>query len=171
MNELSLVLHVFFVTVLVGPQVLLFLAVTPATWAIEDHDLRTLVVRVIARRYALLTLIALAALLVTGLYQLYNVTPVPIREEMMDYRYGTIFVLKMTVFLILIGLIAVHGMVFARRTARVAEAVQAGELERWELERARRNSMVFSGSMLLVTLVLLALGVLLGNPEYARQLN
>ena len=82
MNELSLVLHVFFVTVLVGPQVLLFLAVTPATWAIEDHDMRTLVLRVIGRRYALLTVIALVALLVTGLYQMYNVTPDPIREEM-----------------------------------------------------------------------------------------
>jgi hypothetical protein len=39
----------------------------PASWLIEDDDLRSTVVRVIARRFAALTVLALVGLLATGL--------------------------------------------------------------------------------------------------------
>ena len=60
----------------------MFLAVTPASWLIGDDELRSQVVRVIARRFAVLSVVALVGLLLTGLYQLYNVTPDVIREDM-----------------------------------------------------------------------------------------
>jgi hypothetical protein len=40
-------------------------------------------------------------------------------------------------------------------------------LERWELDRARRNSMMFSALMILVSIGILALGVLLAFSPYA----
>ena len=167
MNELSLIIHVSLAAILVGPQLLMFLAVTPASWLIGDHELRTQVVRVIARRFAVLSVFALIGLLLTGLYQLYNVTPDVIREDMTDYRFGVIFMIKMTLFLVLIAMIAFHAAVLARRMARVTDELRAGRAEAADLEGARRNSMLFSGLMVLVSFAILAMGVLLGNPQYA----
>jgi putative copper export protein len=171
LGELSLVIHVILAAVLVGPQVLMFYAVAPASWLIEDDDLRTSVVRVIARRFASLTVVALAGLLITGLWQFYtpSVVPPSIQDSMNDYRWGGIFMLKMTLFVILVGMIAFHGAVLARRIGAVTEEVKAGRAERWALERARRNSLVFSGLMVLVSIAILALGVLLAFAPFADQ--
>jgi putative copper export protein len=145
----------------------MFLAVAPASWLIADHELRTNVVRVIARRFAVLSVVALVGLLITGLYQLYNVTPDVVREDMTAFRFGTIFMIKMTLFVVLIAMIAFHGAVLARRMAAVTEAVRSGSAEVGALEHARRNSLLFSGVMVLVSFALLALGVLLGNPQFS----
>ena len=167
MNELSLIIHVSLAAILVGPQLLMFLAVTPASWLIGDHELRSQVVRVIARRFAVLSVVALVGLLLTWLYQLYNVTPDVIREDMTTYRFGIIFMVKMTLFLLLVAMIAFHGAVLARRMAAVTEEVKAGRAEAAALEGARRNSLLFSGVMVLVSFAILALGVLLGNMQYS----
>lgn len=169
MSQLSLIIHVIFATVLVGPQILMFFAVAPASWAIEDDDVRTFVVRVIARRLATLTVVALVGLLVTGLFQFYqdDVVPPAIREDLGGYRFGLVFMVKMTLVVVLVGMIAFHASVLARRMAAVTEGVKTGSLERYELDGARRNSMLFSGLMVLVSLAILALGVTLGFGPYA----
>ena len=169
MAPLSLVLHVLFASILVGPQILMFFAVAPASWLIEDDDVRTTVVRVIARRFATLSIVALIGLLVTGLIQFTSPSIVPpaIRADLNGYRWGGLFMLKMTLFVVLIAMIAFHAAVLARRIGRVTEEVKAGRLERWELERARRNSLLFSGLMIVVSVAILALGVLLAYPPYA----
>jgi uncharacterized membrane protein len=168
-GHVSLIVHVLLATVLVGPQILMFLAVAPASWLIEDDDLRTSVVRVIARRFATLTVVALVGLVVTGLFQLYDDTVVPpaIRESMGDFRWGQIFMAKMTLLVVLVGMIAFHAAVLAQRIGRVTQEVKAGRLERWDLERARRNSLVFSGLMILVSVAILALGVSLAYSPFA----
>lgn len=169
MGLVSLIVHVLLAAVLVGPQILMFFAVSPASWLIEDDDVRQGVVRVIAKRFAALTVLALVGLLITGLIQFYDeaVVPPSIQESMNDYRWGQIFMWKMTLFLVLIGMIAFHAMVLAKRIGRVTEEVKAGRLERWELERARRNSLVFSGFMILVSIGILALGVMLAYAPFA----
>jgi uncharacterized membrane protein len=171
MSEISLIIHVVFAAILVGPQVLMFFAVTPASWAIEDDDLRTFVVRVIARRFAVLTVIALVVLLATGLFQFYrdDVVPPAIREDLGGFRFGVIFMAKMTLVVVLVGMIAFHASVLSRRMATVTEGVKSGSLERYELDRARRNSLMFSALMILVSLGLVALGVLLAFAPFADE--
>lgn len=169
MGVISLIIHVLLATVLIGPQILMFFAVAPASWLIEDDDVRQRVVRVIARRFASLTVVALVGLVITGLTQFFDqeVVPPQIRESMNNYRWGQIFMWKMTMFVVLIGMIGFHAAVLARRIGRVTEEVKAGRLERWELERARRNSLLFSGLMILVSIGILALGVMLAYAPYA----
>src|SRR3979409_1472900 len=98
MDTLSLCLHVLFATILVGPQILLFYAVIPSTWLIEDEGLRRSVTAVVTRRFGMLSGISLLGLLITGLYQFYagDVVPAGVRDHMMDYRWGLIFSAKMT---------------------------------------------------------------------------
>lgn len=163
MGEASVMIHVVLATILVGPQVLLFFAVTPASWLIEDDALRTQVVRVIARRFAVLAIAAIVGLVITGLFQYYNdaVVPPVVRENVNEYQFGPVFVIKMTLVTALVGLIIIHGVIFARRIAHVTAEVQAGRMERYDLEQARRNSLLFSGLMILVSVAIVMLGVAL----------
>ena len=171
MGLISMIIHVTAAAVFVGPQLLMFYAVTPATWLIDDEKLKRQLVAVIARRFGALAAIALVTLLVTGLYQFYTVVPEHIQDDMMSYRFGLVFVTKMTMFTVVIGLVMLHAMVFARRIRRLSAAVEAGDAEPAELEQARMHSFLFSGLLLLASFATLWLGVTLGHAEYSYVLR
>ena len=163
--------HVLFAALLVGGQVLLFFAVIPSTWLIDDEGLRRRVTLVVAHRFTWIVGISLVGLIVTGLAQFYTDIFVPpdIREEMMEFHFGRVFATKMLLVTILVVMIAVHGAVYGQRIARISDAVQAGELDIAELEQARRTSMVFSAFMVLVSILLIFLGATLGNHAYSHD--
>ena len=163
--------HVLFAALLVGGQVLLYFAVLPSTWLIEDEGLRRRVTLVVAHRFTWIVGISLVGLIVTGLAQFYTDIFVPpgIREEMMEFHFGRVFMVKMLFVTILIIMIAVHGAVFGQRIGRISDAVQAGEMDRGELEQARRTSLVFSTLMVLVSIALVFLGATLGNHAYSHD--
>ena len=170
MDTLSLIIHVTAAAILVGPQVLLWFAVVPSTWLIEDERLRRRVTRVSTVRFGMLSTIALVALVVTGLYQFYNVVPEGIQDDINGFRWGPIFMLKMTLFVVLVGLILLHGLVYGRRVARLSDAWLEDPDDQelgWELERQRRWSFGVSFIMIVVSVVVLALGVTLGHGEYS----
>jgi uncharacterized membrane protein len=168
MDTTSLIIHVTAAAVLFGPQVLMFYAVTPATWILANEEVRRAVVKVIAGRFGQLTVIALVLLLLTGLYQYYSVVPEHIREAPNDYRFGMIFAAKMGGFTLIIALIAVHVIFFARKIARLSDAVIAGDDEqKAPLDLARSQSFLVSLILLLVTFATLALGVTLGDESYS----
>ncbi|MGE3856717.1 MAG: hypothetical protein AB7G21_07155 [Dehalococcoidia bacterium] len=180
MGTLSIMIHVTAAAVLVGPQILMFLAVVPATWIIEDNEkLKRAITRVVAARFGMLAGIAIVTLLVTGLYQYYTTVPESVRATPEDYRFGTIFILKMTMFTVLIVLIYIHMFRYGRRIAALSDEVIAGEDDpfstsadqlretRNELERMRQKSFGFSVFILGASLITLWLGVALGDPTFA----
>jgi uncharacterized membrane protein len=168
-ETISLIVHVTAAAILVGPQIVLFLAVIPATWLIDDERLKRDVTHVITGRYGRLAAIALVALVVTGFYQLYAVTPDVIRESMMDHRYGLIFTAKMTVFLVLLALLAYHIFGVGRQIRRLSDRVLAGgsEADLADLDARRRLSFILSFFIVLASFGVLFLGVVLGNHNYS----
>lgn len=167
MELISLIIHVTAAAAFVGPQLLMFYAVTPASWLIEDEKLKRQVVSVIARRFGALAGISLVTLLITGLYQFYTIVPEAIQEEMMDYRFGYVFITKMTLFTVVLVMVLLHAMIFARRIRRISEAIDAGQATTADLDAARRASFAFSALLMLVSLATLWLGVTLGDPSYS----
>lgn len=168
MQTTSLIIHVIAAAILFGPQVLMFYAVTPATWMLSNEETRRGVVKVVAGRFGRLTVVALAVLLVTGLYQYYSIVPEPIRADPQGYRFGPIFATKMGAFTTIIVLIVLHVFLFARKIARLSDAVIAGdEGQRPALETARSQSFLFSLILLIVTMGTLALGVALGDESFS----
>ena len=167
MDTISLMLHVLFAALLVGPMLLLAIAVTPSAWLIEDEGLRRAVTRVVTRRYAVIAGVSLVGLLVTGLYQFYSLVPDAIQEDMLDFRFGLIFMVKMTGFVLLVALIALHAMYFGPRIRRASEAVERGEAEPGVLEHQRRNSLLLSLLMTAVGIAVLFLGATLGDHAYS----
>ena len=166
MDNLSLIIHVIAATLIVGPQVLLFFAVVPATWIIEDEQLKRAIVRVVTQRYGYMAGGAMVVSLVTGLYQFYSVTPEQVSDDMTSFRFGWIFMTKMTLFLLFVALVGFHAVV-GRRIGRLADAVVAGNGDARALENQRRNSFILSAVMMLVSIALLAFGVLLGRGEFS----
>ncbi len=166
MENLSLILHVFAATLIVGPQVLLFFAVVPSTWLIEDEQLKRAVTRVVTQRYGMMAGIALLISLLTGLYQFYNVTPDFVNEDISSYRFGGIFITKMTLFVVFVAMVAFHAVI-GRRIGRLADAVVAGDGDEFELENQRRKSLMLSMAMMIVAVALLAFGVLLGHGQFS----
>lgn len=171
---ISLMLHVTAAAILVGPQLLMFLAVTPATWLIDDERLKANIIHVVAGRFGMLAGGALVVLLATGLYQYYTRVPDPIQAEMMDYNFGAIFIIKMTLFTLLIGLLLAHVGIFSRRISRLSVQVMAepeNEEARGALETARLQSFTFSIVVLVTSIAILCLGVALGDESYSYQLR
>jgi uncharacterized membrane protein len=166
-ENLSLVLHFFAATLIVGPQVLLFVAVVPSTWLIEDEALKRAVTRVVTQRYGMIAGIAMATSLITGLYQFYNVTPEAVSEDMNSYRFGWIFITKMTLFTAFIAMVAVHAVI-GRRIGRLADAVVAGDGDEFALENQRRFSLMLTMAMMAVSIGILVFGVLLGRGEFSH---
>lgn len=180
MGTLSIMIHVTAAAILVGPQVLMFLAVVPATWIIEDNEkMKRAITRVVAARFGMLAGAAIVTLLVTGLYQYYNTVPQSVRESPEDFRFGTIFVLKMTMFTILLILIYLHMYKYGRRIAALSDQVIAAEDDpfskgadevrqlRVDLEIARQKSFGFSVFILAASMITMWLGVALGDPTFA----
>jgi uncharacterized membrane protein len=123
-DNLSLILHVSAAVLFIGPQVILFFAVIPATWLIKDQRLRRDVTMVITQRFGKLSGFALGILLVTGLYQFYGVVPTAVSDDMMSYRFGMLFMSKMLLFTIVVALVALH-VIVAKRVGKLTEAVTA----------------------------------------------
>ena len=170
MDTISLIIHVTAAALLVGPQVLLFLAVVPSTWLIEDERLRRDVTRVVTARFGTISGVTIVALLATGLYQFYEVVPEAIQDDLSNFRFGLVFILKMTLFTLLLVMIAVHAFVIAPRIGRWSDAVIADpedEDAAWYLDGQRRWSFLLTLGMVLVSLAILTLGVMLGHHEYS----
>ncbi len=170
MDMISLILHVTAAVALIGPQLLLFGAVIPATRQLPEEQ-RSAVTRIVTRRFGMLAGIALLVLLTTGLYQFYEMVPQPVQDEMNEFRFGMIFMTKMTLFVVLLVLIAAHAAWIGPRIQRALDATRntgdEGADESEALRALRRRSLWISGAMVAASLAVLALGVTLGHHEYS----
>ncbi|MEC7789002.1 MAG: CopD family protein [Chloroflexota bacterium] len=164
MDTISLILHVTAAAALFGPQILLFFALTPATWFIDDEQLKRNVVSTVARRFGVLSAASILILIITGLYQMQALTPEGARE----LKWGSIFLVKMVLFVLLMGLMLVHTQYFGKKIRSMSDSVIEGATEvSGDLDYLRRQSWAFSFLMLVVTMILLWLGVMLGNHSYS----
>lgn len=179
MQTFSLILHVTAAALLVGPQLLMFFAVVPATWLIEDDErLKRALLRVIAGRFGMLATFAIVVLVITGVYQYATIVPKGVRDSSTS-RFGLIFSIKMMMFFLVMVMIGVHTRLYGRRIARLSDEVIAlesdpssarreeGRARAVQLERARTQSFTFSALILVASLITLWLGVALGDESFS----
>jgi uncharacterized membrane protein len=168
-NTLSLVIHVTAAVLLVGPQVLLWFAVIPSTWLIDDERLRRNVTRVVTARFGMMSGLALIALLVTGIYQ-YTQVPADVRTHMNNFWWGPLFQLKIGLLVLFLGLLAFHVFFVAPVIARLSDKVIADggtEDDVYQLDSQRRLSFLVSLGTMLVSLALVVAGVMLGDHGFS----
>ena len=171
-------LHLTGVAVWVGSQVLTAAAVAPALRRVPDAAARLEAMQTFTRLFGFTAWIAMLVIVGTGGIMVgERIDQVDaIFGGFYEARWGWIFSAKMTLWVVMIGLIGLHSFIVGPRlldaNRRLIAATQDGAegADEAEVHRLRRLSMALSLSGLLVSLVVLAAGAGLGNHGYSFQL-
>ncbi len=161
-------LHIVAAAVWVGPQFFTFLVSVPALHTVEDARQRLRATRVFTTRFNYLAWGAMIVLALTGISNIFDV-----REDcgcdLMNLRWGPVFIAKMVMVAATIALTAVHSFWTGPRILDLQEkALKSGD-EPTALASLRRASVVASSLALLSSLAVLFLAALLGTEEFSFQ--
>lgn len=168
-DAVNLWLHIFAATLWVGPQVFLFVAVVPALRQVTDAVERTRMLRVVVYRFGYLSLAAMAVLVATGVQNILNANETYFASGpgMLDYRFGVILVVKLTMVAVTIALTAYHALVIGPRQLALSE----GGGHEAELARLRLKSIVVSGLNLALSVGILFAAAMLATQSYSLRLR
>lgn len=160
-------LHVLAVTVWIGPQFMMFIAAIPALRTIEDRQVRAKVMRTIVTRFGWLAWAAMTVIVLTGLSNIFQVqdeTPINIFDS--DVRWFHLFNLKIVLVVIMVVLTAVHTFMIGPKQLALSEQEEVDEAE---AGRLRRQSMMISGTALLLSISVLLVAMVLSDHGYSFQ--
>jgi uncharacterized membrane protein len=150
-------LHVLSAVVFIGPQVFLAAIAVPAVRGVEDARARQATMRRMTMGFGVLGGIALAVLVVTGIWQYYEF------ESLVDRhlfpRYFMLIQIKLTLVTLVIVLSALHAMVLGRRLQRLQESGAPDD----EIERVRKWSMAASMLNLSASIVIVLCATLMAS--------
>lgn len=161
-------LHILAATVWVGPQFFLFLAAVPAVRTIEDQQVRARVMRIIVTRFGWMAWAALAVLVLTGISNIFQEANDFDHLLNFDYRWVNYFAMKMVLVGIMVALTAYHSFVLGPRQLALNESAGASEAE---VASLRRTSMIISGTVLLLSILVIFVAAVLANHDYSFQQN
>ncbi len=156
----------------VGPQFFLAFAWVPVARTITDMPTRLRLTRTLTRRFAYLGGAGLVLIVVAGSYLIStwrNFYAQPDDLGFTDIRYGVLFIVKMTIFIVMLAVLALHTFSVGPKLIDQMEAQAAGKATEADVRRARGMSMGLSIGGLALALVLMILGVMMNTTEFSFQ--
>ena len=165
--------HILGIALFVGGQFFLAFAWVPTSRTIADTPTRLRAMRSITRRFAWLAGTGLVIIILAGSYLISDWRDywgIPDEAGFTDLRYGVIFIIKMTLFLVVLAAVGAHSFVVGPRLLDTLEARERGEgvLEE-DVRRLRMWSMALSITGLVLALAMMVLGVMLGTGEFSLE--
>ena len=164
-------MHILGVALFVGPQFFLALAVIPATRQITDMKSRVAAIRVVTRRFGYVGGAGLALIVGAGSYLIAdwrNYYGVPDDIGFTDLRFGVVFIIKMTLFLVMLAIVALHMFYLGPKQIETMEAQANGErITDDEVRSARVQSIAASVTGLAIALVLMVMGAMLNTASWS----
>jgi len=166
-------LHILGVALFVGPQFFLALAVIPATRQIEDMKSRVAAIRVVTRRFGYVGGAGLALIVAAGSYLIAdwrNYYAVPDDIGFTDLRFGVVFIVKMSLLVAMLAIVALHMFYLGPKQIETMEAQANGERNtEEEVRKARIQSIAASATGLAIALVLMVMGAMLNTANWSMQ--
>lgn len=166
-------MHILGVALLVGPQFFIAYAWIPASRGIEDMPTRLKAMRVITRRFGYIGGLGIVLLVVAGSYLIAdwrNYYGVPDDTGFTDLRFGVVFIIKMTLFLLMLAALAVHMFILGPKQLESLESQAKGErITEAEVRQVRIQSMIFSITGLALALAIMVMGVMLNSVGWSLQ--
>ena len=166
-------LHILGIALFVGPQFFLALAVVPATRQIADLKSRVNTIRIVTRRFAyvggagLILIVAAGSYLIADWRDYYGV---PDDTGFTDLRFGVVFIVKMSLFVVMLAIVAAHMFFLGPRQIETMEAQANGErITDDEVRSARVQSVVASVLGLAIALILMVMGAMLNTASWSLQ--
>ncbi len=152
-------IHLISAITWIGGQLFILIVLLPIMRTSLPRNERTLLFAQVGRRYAVLSWIALALLVVTGVL---NGERRGIDwARLPDSSYGRILLVKLIFVAIVIVITLVHALYFGRRITEIAERVQAMGKDDASVTAERRRLQIISGVLSGINLLLNLVIVLL----------
>jgi uncharacterized membrane protein len=165
--------HILGIALFVGPQFFLAFAWVPASRGIADLPTRVQAMRTITRRFGYVGGAGLLLIVVAGSYLIASwrdYYSVPGDLEFTSIRYGVIFIIKMTVLVVMLAVVAIHTFVTGPRLLDRLEAQANGEtVLDDDIAALRRQSMVLSITGLVLALAIMVMGASMSSTNYSFQ--
>lgn len=163
---LSVVIHSLAASVFVGGQIVMWAAVAPAA-RVPDEATRRGVTRVAAGRFGMLSAASLLVLLGTGVFQLTQL-PGEVLRGQPPRVFGALLAAKLGLLTLVLVMLGYHVARHAPAIAALSDRLLGGDRAvAGELAAARTRSARLATAMMIVSIAVLALGVVLGQHEAA----
>jgi uncharacterized membrane protein len=162
--------HILGIALFVGPQFFLAFAWVPAARGIADQRTRLELTRKITSRFGWLGGAGIVLIIIAGSYLIAtwrDYYSYPDDAGFTDIRYGVIFIVKMTVLIVMLAVVAAHIFFVGPRLVSTMEDHLEGRATDADLRRARVLSMALSHTGLLLALVMMVLGVMLSTTKFS----
>lgn len=161
-------LHILAVTVWVGPQFMMFMVAVPAIRTIEDQQTRARVMRTIVTRFGWMAWAAMAVIILSGISNIFQVQDIDPNVDIgsTDIRWFHWFSGKMVLVAMMLVLTAVHTFVIGPKQLALNER---DDVDKADIARLRRASMLISGGALLLSIVVILFGMILSDHGYTFQ--
>ena len=169
--SILLFVHVTFIAVWIGSQVLVAVAVMPSLRRIADGPTRLETLSAFTRRFNFVAWFSLLLIVLTGgLVVGERIDDIESSYgSLFDLRWGFIFAIKMALLAAMVGLVGLHSFILGPRQLRLNREALAGAEEgtRSDLRSLQRQSILISAAGLLLSLLVLGCGVFLSNHNYS----
>ncbi len=171
--SIILFIHLTFVATWVGAQVLAALAVVPSLQRIEQGALRLDTLETFARKFNHLAWGSVVVIIITGGImvgtRIDDVKIIAGSDSIFDLRWGFIFVIKMTIFALMLAVVALHTFVFGPRLLALNRQALKDDSPTTQttLHTLRRKSLALSAAGLLLSIIVLGAGAFLANHDYS----
>jgi uncharacterized membrane protein len=165
--------HILGVALFVGPQFFIALAWVPASRQIPDLKVRVEAMRTVTRRFGYIGGAGIVLLVLAGSYLIAdwrNYYGVPDEVGFTELRFGVVFIIKMTLLMVMLAVVAFHMFYLGPKQIEAMEAQANSErISDEEVRRARMMSMGASILGLVLALALMVMGVMLNSANWSLQ--
>ena len=171
--SILLMIHLAFITVWLGSQVLVAAAVVPTIRRIQDGRARLDALEVFTRRFNLIAWFSMLVIVLTGGVMVSDridlIEASVAGDSIFDARWGWIFVIKMTLWAVMVGVVGLHSFILGPRQLDLnREALETEtEASRERLRRLQRRSIATSAAGFLLAILVLSAGAFLSNHNFS----
>ena len=172
----ALWVHILGIAMFVGPQFFLAFAWIPTSKLIEDLPTRARAMRKITTRFGYLGGVGIVLIVIAGSYLIatwrdWHGEDIALDAGFLDYRFGLIFVVKMSIFAVMLLIVGMHMVVVGPAQVEAFEELANGDASaNSRVLRLRRVSMALSITGLLLTLAIMAMGSMLSSTAFSLDL-
>ena len=167
-------LHLIFIAVWVGSQVLVAAAVVPSLRRISGGEDRVAALEHFTRRFNHVAWGSMILIVITGglmVSERIDQVEAIFGDSIFDARWGWIFVIKMTLWVLMLGAVAAHSFLVGPRQLELNRQALEQD-ESWAARHLRplqRRSIMLSVGGLVLSLLVLGSGAFLANHLYSFQ--
>ena len=171
--SITLFIHITFIAIWVGSQVLTAAAVVPSVQRIEEGAVRLDTLETFARKFNHIAWGAVLIIIITGGImvdtRIDDVKAIADSDSIFDLRWGLIFAIKMSIFIVMLAVVALHSFVFGPRLLELNRQALRDDsaATQTSLRALRRKSIALSGAGLGLSIIVLGAGAFLANHGYS----